>query len=105
MIRRGLAAIQLVAPIAAALAIALPSSAHIAVLDPMPGESLQAGSTYRVRWIIAIEHPTLGWDIAYSIDGPMGPWTEVVNDLPVGIFTGSDKSQNGFAATNCEPSI
>jgi hypothetical protein len=84
MFRIRSAATQLVALVAASLALAAPGVAHIAVLDPMPGETLQADSTYRVRWIIAIEHPTLGWDIAYSIDGPLGPWTEVVNDLPVG---------------------
>ena len=64
----------------------LPTSAfaHVGLNGPTGGETLVAGSTFRIAWEVLIEHDTLNWDLWYSTVSDTGPWTEIATDLPLG---------------------
>ncbi|MFT7485734.1 MAG: hypothetical protein ACI9F9_001584 [Candidatus Paceibacteria bacterium] len=64
--------------------LASSASGHITLLNPTGGEVLTVGETAPIEWVITIQHPQLNWDLEYSVTGPMGPWLEIVTDLPTG---------------------
>jgi hypothetical protein len=57
---------------------------HVDLDAPNGGESFDVGEVVTVQWHVAIQHNTIDWDLWYSIDGPSGPWTTIVADLPAG---------------------
>ena len=67
---------------AAALVMTNPARAHVRIIVPNGGEVLEVGSTYTIEWTIVIQHNQLNWDLWYSITGPGGPWTTIVENLP-----------------------
>jgi len=77
--------------LAATALVTTSAMAHVHLLTPTGGETLQAGSTYEVSWQITIVHDTQNWDLYYSIGGQKGPWEPIALDIPVG-----DNSQNSI---------
>lgn len=58
-------------------------SAHVALDNPVGGETFTVGQTVTIQWHIMIPHNTLNWDLLFSSDGGV-TWTYIYQDLPVG---------------------
>ena len=58
--------------------------AHVTLLAPNGGEVLESGSSYTIRWEVAVEHDLENWDLWYSTTGPDGPYISIAQDLPPG---------------------
>jgi len=72
------------------LAAAGVASAHVMLDYPNGGEMIEVGTIAEIEWHVVIQHGTIGWDLWYSINGPGGPWIEIVTGLPPGdIFAGA----------------
>lgn len=70
------------------------ASAHVSLLSPNGGEVLPTGALVEIRWHVDIGHPTVGWDLYYSTQGPSGPWMPIALGLPPGnIATGAVHSR------------
>lgn len=81
MLRRTLSKVFCTVSLVATASVA---QAHVTVLSPNGGETLQAGDQVLVEWTVAISHTLLNWDMWYSTTGPSGPWITVAMDLPPG---------------------
>ncbi len=58
-------------------------SAHVALDNPVGGETFTVGQTVTIQWHITIPHNTLNWDLLFSSDGG-ATWEYIYQDLPVG---------------------
>ncbi len=65
-------------------AAALTASAHVNLVAPNGGVILTPGTTYVIRWQVAIQHNTTGWNLHYSLVDGSGPWTTIALSLPAG---------------------
>jgi hypothetical protein len=71
--------------VGAALALtARPARAHIMVDEPGNLEEREVGSVCTITWHILAPHDTLNWDLSYSVEGSLGPWITIADDVPVG---------------------
>lgn len=61
-----------------------PASAHTLLIAPNGGESLRGGQIFTIDFIVELPHPTLNWDLWYSVASDTGPWTDIVMNLPAG---------------------
>lgn len=73
--------------IVAILATTCAAHAHVMLDEPNGGEVIGPGTTTVIEWHILIGHPTIDWDLWYSVTGANGPWIEIVADLPPGDIT------------------
>lgn len=64
---------------------------HVHLLTPTGDDALEVGTTYEISWQITIVHKTQNWDLEYTTVGLKGPWSTIVDDLPVG-----DNSQDSI---------
>ena len=58
--------------------------AHIEVDAPGDWQEHGVGSVITITWHILAPHDTLNWDLAYSVEGTLGPWIAIADDVPVG---------------------
>lgn len=56
--------------------------AHVAMVYPKGGETIQAGGVLDIRWEIVIEHETLNWDLYYTLDDG-ATWLTIKEDIAV----------------------
>ncbi len=68
----------------ASLAASHQAFGHVQVNDPNGGEVFQVGDTVTIEWQILIAHTLLNWDVWYSTNSGVGPWTPIAMDLPAG---------------------
>lgn len=54
--------------------------AHVAMVYPKGGETIQGGGILDIRWEIVIEHQTLNWDLYYTLDDGV-TWTTIKEDI------------------------
>ena len=66
------------------ITLAAAAAAHVTLIAPNGGEVLESGSTYTIRWEVAVEHDLENWDLWYSTNGPDGPYLVIAEDLPAG---------------------
>ena len=59
-------------------------SAHVNLIAPNGGVILTPGTVCVIRWQVAIQHNTTGWNLHYSPINGSGPWTTIALGLPVG---------------------
>lgn len=58
--------------------------AHVLLIAPTGGESLDLGSGFNIEWEVAVEHETQNWDLWYSVTSNDGPWIDIATNLPAG---------------------
>lgn len=56
--------------------------AHVAMVYPKGGETIQGGSVLDIRWEVVIEHETLNWDLYYTLDDG-ATWDSIKTNIPV----------------------
>ncbi|MCH8027440.1 MAG: thrombospondin type 3 repeat-containing protein [candidate division Zixibacteria bacterium] len=76
--------LYLMVAIVSMLQLASNANGHVTLSDPNGGETLEVGSTYTIRWSIAISHNLQNWDLWYSTTGAGGPWLVIAMNLPAG---------------------
>lgn len=62
------------------LAFIQSTSAHVALLYPVGGETFQAGEIVTIQWQIVIYHGSCNWDLYFSDDGG-STWQPIATDL------------------------
>jgi len=69
------------------------AQAHVVLTSPNGGETLEAGSVFRIEWHVLIGHNTENWDLFYSTESVGGMYVPIALDLEVGdASSGSDHS-------------
>jgi hypothetical protein len=63
------------------------SHAHVRLLAPDGGETLQGGQFFEISWEVVVDHQISGWDLWYSTTGPNGPWIDLARNFPPGDST------------------
>ncbi len=52
-------------------------------VEPMPPQTVKAGSTFKLKWEVLIEHDPTGFDLDLLPDGPRSTPVEIAHGLPV----------------------
>lgn len=64
--------------------LASPAQAHVRLLAPNGGETLDVGSTFTIRWRVLIAHNTQNWDLWYATTDAPRTWIAIATDLAPG---------------------
>lgn len=69
--------------------IASSPNAHVDLLSPNGGESIEAGTYHPIVWRVAVGHPMFGWQLWYSTADDDDNWAEIEYLPPGDTSTGA----------------
>jgi hypothetical protein len=68
------------------LTVIIQSRAHVQLLNPLGGETLNPGNALSIQWREVQTHEPLNWDILFSSDGGL-TWDTVKSNIPINTTT------------------